>query len=84
MELIDSIQAINEGLSKKDKARIADGETYIINNLEKTSEEIKKHYNFMYNPNNGAGGITTYLKESLIREILQNIIDCNYDLGTGI
>lgn len=51
----------------------------ILQNKSRAAEEIKSHYNNVtYDINNGSASVTTYLKESIIREILQNIIDCNY------
>lgn len=79
MNIKEEIRKINSGLSTKNLNLINEGSKIIYENLDIAVEEIKNHYNAMYDPDNGGSGVTTYLKESLIREIVQNIIDCNYN-----
>lgn len=74
------IQELNSGLSTKDREKVSDVSELILMNRENAGEAIKAHYNnVVYNLDNGNAGITTYLKESIVREILQNIIDCDYN-----
>lgn len=51
----------------------------ILEDKNTSAAAIKQHYNEVtYNINNGIASATPYLKTSIIREIMQNIIDCRY------
>lgn len=67
----DEIDAVNQELNEYYQIIISDTET--------SEEAIKKHYNEVtYDLDNGVMGATPYLNASILREILQNIIDCDY------
>lgn len=74
------IQNLNKGLSEKDSKLICESSKLLLQNKGEASIAIKEHYNnIVYNIDNGGQGITKYLEESILREILQNIVDCDYD-----
>lgn len=52
----------------------------ILSDKQAASEGIKQHYNSnVYDSDNGIQNPPNYLNTSIIREIVQNMIDCNYN-----
>lgn len=52
----------------------------MLEQIDDLSDGIKKHYNsIVYNVDNGTGGIKQYDARSVLREIIQNIVDCDYE-----
>lgn len=73
------IQELNKGLNEKNAETIRAATLQLLADRKKSGEQIKEHYNNrVYNTYNGTQGITKYAKESIVREIIQNIIDCEY------
>ena len=75
----EAIRNINRGLSTKNAELVKDNANWLLLNTGEAACAIQEHYNDIYDVDNGGAGITPYLKESLIREILQNILDCSYE-----
>ncbi|MGG2196512.1 hypothetical protein [Paenibacillus validus] len=78
-QISEAIRKINRGLSTKNSELVKENANRMLQNAQEAAYAIQEHYNDIYNVDNGGAGITSYLKESLIREIMQNILDCSYE-----